>query len=151
MAIQETKRKIHFNFFDLTRGKMKDTSPAPTVSLDKGKLRFNRSVIDELVLDGKFVAFYYDPIRSIVGFRVREQIDQREMKTWKLVRQNKTNKCWTVQIGKLLAAIDSKELDKTYRNLPVKKYVEQSDVLARGDVYYYFKLQQNEDGGGTED
>lgn len=146
MAIQETKRKINFIPFTVKKGRDKDTSPAPTMTLNQGKLRFSKSLITELDLNGKFVRFFYEPSRNIVGFRVEEQINQEVMKDWKMVRQS-SNGNWTVTITKILAFFHRGLESKSFEKMPVKKYVEMTSMLDRGETFYYVVLsnEANED------
>lgn len=140
--IEETKRKIHFTAFDIKKGRSKDTSAVPTMAIYQGSLRFNKSVIDELSLDGKFVRFYYDPTKQIIGFQVKHEIAQTQMRTWKMARQNKTSGLWSVSIKKLLRELGEETESKNYYSMPVHKYVEQSEMMNRGEVYYYVRLAE---------
>lgn len=143
MAIEETKRKIHFTSFEpfINRKEKNEL----TVGMTNGSLRLTKALITELDLNGKFIKFYYDPQRKIVGFRIEEEIDQRVMKDWKIVKSNTTNGNWTVSIGKLLLNIPGGFSEKKYKNLPVKKYVEKDDAIGRGMTYYYFELDKLEE------
>lgn len=139
MAIKESKKKIHFVPFEQARGAMASNTPAPTVSVKKGVLFFSQKLIEELQLNGKFVRLFYDPLKKIIGFQIREQILQTEMKTWKLVRQNKQIKIWKISIRKMLAEIGPQCVEKKYSRLPVKKYIS-TEPMSRGEVYYFFEI-----------
>ena len=142
--IEETRKKIHFVPFDINKGRDTDTSDAPRVKLTMGSLRFTKSLLTELNLDGKFVRFFFDPIKKVVGFQVKEQVELRALKgegKWKMVRQNKSNHSWTVTIKKMLRAnFGEKIAEKNYPMAPIKKYVEMTDVLSKGQVYYFFEI-----------
>ncbi len=144
MAIEETRKKIHFVPFDINKGRDVDTSDAPTIKLTEGLLRFTKGLITELGLNGKFVRFFYDPIKKVVGFQVREEVELRALKgegKWKMVRQNETNGSWTVSIRKMLAAnFGSKVAEKKYPLAPIKKYIEMTDIMTKGQVYYFFEI-----------
>lgn len=144
MAIEETKKKIHFTDFEITKGRPVDNTPAPTVSIDKGQLRFGKSLIVDTALDGKFVSFAYDPVKNVVGWKVKTEVNLTLVnKQWKLVKQNQTNFSWTVSIRKMLDAIDptGKMSTKKYLRLPVQKYVE-ANGMDKGTVYYFVDLNE---------
>lgn len=140
MVIEETRKKIHFVPFEIKKGRSVDTSPAPTVTLVKGALRFNKNFITEIGLNGKFVKFFYDPIKKVVGWQVKTEVNLAVVgKTWKMVNANATLGSWTVNIGKMLDLLDSKASQKAYYKLPVMKYVE-ANGMDRGTVYYFIEL-----------
>lgn len=140
MAIEETRKKITFVPFEIKKGRAVDTSPVPTVTLNKGALRFNKILIKELNLNGKFVKFFYDPIKNIIGWQIKTEVNLQVVgKTWKMVKQNPTIGSWTVNIGKMLELIDKKAPERVYYQLPVKKYVE-ANGMDKGTVYYFVEL-----------
>ena len=67
MAIQETRKKMTLVPFEIKKGREVDNSPAPTVTLNKGALRFSKRLIDELGLNKQFVKFFYDHMKKTVA------------------------------------------------------------------------------------
>lgn len=150
MAIQETRKKIHFTPFEIKKGRTTDDSDAPTITIIRGNLRFGAGIIRELNLNGKFVNFAYDPLKNIIGFRVQEEVNLRIVgKTWKMVRQNPKSGQWTVSVRKMLEMIDQKMMNKAFYRLPVQKYVE-ANGMDRGQIYYFVELIDGESPQGSE-
>ncbi len=141
MAIEETRKKIHFTPFDIKKGRAVDESPAPTMTLTAGSLRFNKSLTTELNLNGKFVKLYSDPIKNVIGFQIgTEVIDHPDLKGWKLVNANPDTGMWTVSIRKMLEQqFGEKTAEKKYGKLPVRKYVE-ANGMDRGMTIYFVEL-----------
>lgn len=144
MSIQETQRKIHFVPFDGRRGRPKDDSPSPTLSINRkyGMVTFSKAIINELGLEGKFVHLYYEPTRKIIGFQVKTSVNQSLMKQWKMVKKNPTTGVWKATITKILGEFRGLTRE-SYLDLPVKKYVEKDDLLNRGEVFYYVQLVED--------
>lgn len=141
MAIPETRKKMHFVPFDIKRGRSKDNSPTPTITISKGLLRFNKSLMVELALEGKFVKFFFDPLKKVIGFKMVDLLDQRDMKNWKLVRGTKMGGVWSVSIKRMLEAnFGESTAKKVYPMLPVQKYIESSDIMERGQQYYFVEI-----------
>jgi len=144
MAIEETKKKIHFTPYAAVKGRSKDTSPAPTASVSKkyGTIQFSKGLITETGMDGKFVRLYYEPTKKIIGWRLREKIDQTEMKVWKLCRPSK-NGTWVLGIGKMLGEFSGRLKQDAYLSMPVQKYreVEKFDPHT-GEVFYFVELME---------
>lgn len=144
MAIEETRKKIHFTDFEITKGRAVDNSPTPTITIDSGNLRFSKAIIVETSLNGKFVSFAYDPIKNVVGWKVKAEVNLTLVnKQWKLVKANGKNGLWTVSIRKMLDAIDptGKMSTKKYSKLPVQKYVE-ANGMDKGTIYYFVDLNE---------
>lgn len=140
MAIEETRKKITFVPFEIKKGRAVDNSPAPTVSIKNGALRFSKNLITETDLNGKFVKFFYDPLKNVIGWQVKAEVNLQFVgKTWKMVKANPGLGIWTVSIGKLLDEIDVKYKEKAWYKLPVKKYVE-ANGMDKGTVYYFVEL-----------
>lgn len=140
MAIQETRKKITFTPFEIKKGREIDTSDAPTISISKGQMRFNPSVMEELSLNGKFIKMFYDPIKSVIGFQIRQEVSLQVVgKTWKMVRKNDSTNMWTLQVTKLLDQIDPAFRDKVFKKLPVHKYIE-ANGMEKGTIYYFVEL-----------
>ncbi len=147
MSIKETHRKIHFTPFEIKKGRDVDDSPSPTMTLktETGALRFSKSLITELNLDGKFVKLYYEPTKRIIGFQFKSTATDNELKSWKLVKRNPVTGTWTVTINKMLNQFNSKPTKDLYSMMPVRKYVDSTGVMNRGDVFYYVQLIDNPD------
>jgi hypothetical protein len=150
MAIQETRKKITFTPFEIKKGREVDTSPAPTVTIRKGVMRFNASLVHELSLNGKFVKMFYDPIKSVVGFQIKNEVSLQVVgKTWKLVKTNGKTGIWSITIRKMLNAIGSGYAEKSYYQLPVQKYVE-ANGMDKGAIYYFVELQGADESKDAE-
>lgn len=137
--IEETKKKIHFRAFKQTKGRSKDTNPAPTVIVSKkfGTITFSKGCIREAGMEGKFVRIYYEPTRKIIGWQVREKVEQEEMKIWKLCRPNKVG-IWTMGIKKLLLEFNGSLTQDSYTGLPVQKYRDMTPFGEYKDQVFYF-------------
>lgn len=140
MAIPETSKKIHWNTYSPIKGRLKDISDAPTVTLNHGKFNFNPKLITELDLDGKFIQFAFDPTKRVIGFRIREQIDLSVMKNWHLVRPNATSGFYQVTLNNMLRLFHDGSDEKKFKNVPIQKYREANGADA-GDVLYFIKLE----------
>lgn len=142
MAISETRKKLHFVPFDIKKGRDVDNTPAPTITVTQGSLRFSKALITELGLSGKFVKFYYDAIKNVIGFQFKDEAALQSMKdgTWKLVTQS-MNGNWTVSVKKMMKAnFGEKQASKSYGQLPVQRYREGSDIMDRGEVFHFIEL-----------
>lgn len=94
---------------------------------------------------GKFVRLYYDPIRKVIGWRVRASVDQGDMKVWKLCRPNATNGNWGLNIKKMLDDFNGRLKKDTYQALPVQKYREMNPLEEHsGEVFYFVELREEE-------
>lgn len=142
--IKEVHRKIEFSPYNPTRGKDKDTSDAPTCNVNNKshQFTFSKSCIQELSMDGKFVRLFYAPNR-IIGFQIRNSVNQTEMKTWRMVRAGKTTGIYIVGIRKLLEQFNGSLKRPLYNKLPVKKYIEKEGIMEKGSVYYFVQLVEN--------
>lgn len=139
MAIEETKKKIHFVPYTTVKGRTKDVSPPPTasVSVKYGTIQFSAGLIREAAMEGKFVRLYYEPTKKVIGWQVREKIDQTEMKVWKLCRPSK-NGTWILGVGKLLGELKGKLHKDSYLSMPVKKYREMERLDEHANEIFYF-------------
>jgi hypothetical protein len=148
MAIKETARKIHFMPYIGGRGgsKAEDTaSPTMSLSVKYSMLSFSKSLMLELGLEGKFIKLYFEPTRKIIGFQLKNALSEADLKSkaWKLVKPFKNQDTWKVSVGKMIAEFSGRLTKESYKNLPVKKYVERQGVMSSGDVFYYVQLIDN--------
>ncbi len=146
--IKETTRKINFLAYNPKKGRQKDERQAPTVNVfaDAGRIQFGRYALEQMAMEGKFVRFYYEPIKKIIGWKVcNEVINQKEMKLWKVCNSH-SNGVWQVSIKKMLEQFQGKEhLAVKYKNVQVKKYRETGIMSLPNDTYYYVVLQEEEE------
>lgn len=145
MAIAETKKKIHFQPYVATKGRIKDTDPAPTATVSRkyNRITFTRALIQETGMAGKFVRLYSEPGKKIVGWQLREEVEQGEMKSWKLCRVTPSGN-WGMNIKKMLDGFLGLTREKYV--LPVQKYREM-DALDphHGEVFYFVALAEQAD------
>jgi len=138
--IKETRQRIHFTPYRQVRGKKIDKNPAPTVavSMKWGRITFGKTVIRETGMSGKFVRMYYEPHKKIIGWQIREQVEQHEMKTWKLCTPNKDTGIWYVAITKMLSEMKGLKTKHTYRDLEVQKYRDMDKLSEHANEVFYF-------------
>lgn len=139
MAIKETTKKIHFIPYISGRGKEKDLSPAPTVTVNRKfqTISFTAVAVREMGMDKKFIRFYFEPIKKVIGWQLRDIVQQNEMKTWKLVKVKPTGSFQTF-IGKMLKEFDNKLTMEVYKNVPIQKYREINSLSEYKNQTFYF-------------
>lgn len=145
MAIKETTKKIHFMPYVAKKGREKDTDPAPTVTVNRkyNYILFSKSAIKEMGLDGKFLHFYFEPIKKIIGWQVRETIQQSDMKAWRLVKAPKAGN-WKTTIKKMLDEFNGRLTKVSYEALPVQRYREINPLSEyKNQVFYFIELIDN--------
>jgi hypothetical protein len=145
-TIEETKKKLHFVAFVPSKGKLVVASDAPKLSISGSneQLSFSNSALKELGLEGKFIKLFYSSEQKVIGWQVRDRLEQPELKNgWKLVTADKNNHTWKVSVGKILATFNGHKKGTGYKNLVVKKYRDAStSVGGNGEaVYYYIEVK----------
>ncbi len=142
--IKETTNKINFLPYIPKRGRAKNTDAPPTITLfvEKGRMQFNRYAVDQMQMVGKFVRFFYEPTRKIIGWKVQDTVDQSEMKLWKVCRTHK-NGMWFISVNKMLDLfpLGRKALSPVYRDMVVKKYRDIGLLSKSNDTYYFVELK----------
>lgn len=144
MAIKETTNKINFIAYDPKKGRVKDMSEPPrvTVFVEDGKMQFPRYAIEHMNMNGKFVRFFYEPVDKVIGWKVESEVTHSDMKQWRVCRTYQ-NGVWTVSVKKLLDLFQNrKALAPVYRNAIVKKYREIGLMAKPNDTYFYIKLKE---------
>lgn len=134
--------------YQTTKGRAEDTSAPPTVVVNKkfGRLVFSRAAIREIGMVGKFVKLYYEPTRKIIGWRIRDKVEQTEMKAWKLCKPNKTTGTWTMGIKKMLDEFNGSLTRESYPALPVQKYREMDKLHEHtGEIFYFVEVKPQDD------
>lgn len=143
--IKETTNKINFIAYRPTRGRAKNVNDAPTITLfvSKGKIQFNRYALEQMQMQGKFVRFFYEPVKKVIGWKVESQVSQNDMKLWRVCRTHE-NGVWLVSVQKMLDLfqLGRKGLAPTYRNMEVKKYRNVEMLSAPNDTYFYVELKE---------
>lgn len=139
MAIEETRKKIHFSPYTTVKGRKEDNSTAPTaaVSVKYGTITFSKGLVRETSMEGKFVRLYYEPTKKIVGWQLREKIAQEEMKVWKLCKPGQSG-TWSLGIGKMLNEFNGRLKSESYLSLPVQKYREMDKLDSHANEIFYF-------------
>jgi len=142
MTFTETRKKIHFSpFFAYD---VPEKSVKMTATIKNGVIRFPKPVTTELQMSGKFIKFYYDQAKKIVGFKLRDTVNIEEMKgpgRWKLIKVNITSHNYAISIKKLLyTQFGEKYAEREYKKLELQRYREMSDVMSKGDVFYFVEL-----------
>lgn len=143
--IKETTKKLHLIPYTRAKGKAVDTSDAPTINLNRksGVMWFGQSALNEMGMTDKFVRFYFEPVKKIIGWQIQEQVNQSEMKMWKLCTPYKSksgNPHWTASLKKMLAQMPSVKKDK-YHAVPIQKYREINPLSEyKNQVFYFVEL-----------
>lgn len=149
--IKETTKKIHFIPYTATKGRDADVNPAPVVALNRnsGLLWFGEAALREMGMRDKFVRFFYEPTKKVIGWQIKEVVHQADMKTWRLVKPYVNKKSgasyWTASLKKLVVQIPSLT-KKSYTGLPVQKYREINPLSEhRNQVFFFVELVDNPD------
>lgn len=139
MAIEETKKKIHFRPWTNQKGRPVDNDPPPTVNVSKkyGTLTFSKGCVRDTNMGGKFVKLFYEPTKKIIGWQTRDKVEQQEMKTWKLCTPSKSG-TWTLGIKKLLDEFNGSLKSESYAGLEVQKYREIGQLEEYSNQVFYF-------------
>lgn len=144
--ITEVKRQIHFQEYNPLKGRKKDTDTPPVVTIDRkyNKIVFPSRTLTILGMDDKFMSLYYEPTRKIIGWRLKDKLNEKEFvgkkSKWKLVKRT-VNGNWTCLIKGILDSFNGSLKQEKYKDLEVKKYVEQEGIINKGDVYYFVELK----------
>lgn len=142
MAIKETTKKIHFIPYTAGRGREKDESPAPTITVNRKyqTISFTAEAVREMSMDGKFIRFFFEPIKKVIGWQLRDMVQQNEMKTWKLVKAKKGGSYQTF-IGKMLKQFDNRLKKESYKNVAIQKYREINSLSEyKNQVFFFIEL-----------
>lgn len=146
MAIKETSKKIHFIPYNPTKGKDVDMTPAPVVTVSRKymNISFTKGAVLEMGMSGKFIKLYYEPIKKVIGWQLRDHVEQREMKMWKLVKPTASFGNWKCNIKKMLDQFGGRLTKETYKNVPIQKYREASSLSEyNGQTFYFVELIDN--------
>lgn len=146
--IQQVKRQIYFQPYTPTKGRRKNTDAPPTVTIYKklGKIVFSRQTVSTLGMDQRFIAFYFDPTKKIIGWRIKDTLQNGETIgrscKWKLVKTN-VNGVYVTTITGIMSAFNGSLTQDIYKALEIKKYVETEGILERGTVYYFVDMKHD--------
>lgn len=146
--IQQTHRKIHFTEYVPEKGREKDTDapPVATIRRKQGTIQFPKRSVAILQMEGKFISFYYEATKKIVGWVIRDNLDEKLLhsKKYRLIKVGKSGG-WTTTIKGIVKAFNGRLTEETYNKLEVKKYIEEEGILERGTIYYYVELNDKYD------
>lgn len=145
MAIKETTKKLHLLPYYPRRGRIKDTSDEPTVTIfgKVGRIQFGRYAVEQMGMEGKFVKFYFDPIKKIVAWKITDRVEQHEMKLWKVCRLH-VNGVWQLTLKKMFAEFqNSDKLLEKYKYLPIQKYRNTDMMALPNETYYFVQLKES--------
>lgn len=94
--------------------------------------------------DGMFIKFYFEPIKKIIGWQLRKQIAQNEMKAWKLVKPHEKAKNYKASISKMIKQFHGRLTKEAYSELPIQKYREINPLSEyKNEVFYFVELIDN--------
>lgn len=148
--IQEVRKSIHFIPYVAKGGRTKDDNPAPTVTLDKkrGRITFGFKALEQLGMINKFVAFYYEPTRKIIGWKVKDKLEEGQKvgkySKWKLVKPfGKGKGFWVGGVKGIIKELNGGLKQDVYKNVEVKKYIETASVLDKGQIFFFIELKDN--------
>jgi len=142
MAIEETRKKIHFTAYnpDAPSPVKKEKAPTVVVNRKYNKILFGKKAMAEMDMEGKFIRLYYEPTRKIIGWQLREKVEQHEMKTWKLVRANEQTLSYAIGIKKMLDDMGGRLTAEAYK-VPIQKYREMATLDPHsGEIFYFVEL-----------
>lgn len=135
--MKEVRRKIYF-IPAPSRVNVEDQIVYVHISSKYSSITFAKETIDALQMNGKFIKLYYaEP--NIIGWRLYDKLDQGEFqsKNYRLVKLTVNNQ-YRASIAPLLSQIKIQP-NSSYK-CEVKKYVEMSGTLEKGDVYYFSEI-----------
>ena len=154
--IQEVRKSIAFSPYVPKAGRPKDEDPAPTVNLDakRGRLVFGAKALRKMNMVNKFVAFYYEPTRKIIGWKVSSVLEPGEKvgknSKWSLVKPyGKGSGFWVGGVKGIVAEFRGLK-SSNYKGLEVKKYIETASVLDKGTTLYFVEVREKTDRLGNE-
>lgn len=143
--IQQTTRRIHFTPYIGGRRKKEineESQATCTVNRRLGYITFNSSLCSEIGMDNKFVRMFSEPTKKIIGWRViDEKVNQTKMSGLKLIKLHPKTRNAKISILPMFKDFMGLKSD-SYKRLPVKKYVENQDILDRGATYYFVTLKE---------
>lgn len=126
-----------------TKGRDADTNPAPTATVNTkfGYITFGSKAIQEMGANGMFIKFYFEPIKKIIGWQLRKQVEQNEMKVWKLVTPHAKARNYKASISKMIKQFDGRLTKESYADLPIQKYREINALSEyKNEVFYFVEL-----------
>lgn len=150
--IKTTTRTIYFIPYSAKVGRKVDTDSPPTASIDTKHciLRFGRRTLQKLNMDGKFVRFFFDPDKNILGWQIQDRpMGLDEAKSWKLTKMNRSGVA-TFWVTGILQKFRGLTKD-SYLGLEIKRYVvTNQSVIEKGQTYYYVQVQVGKDDSQDE-
>lgn len=146
--IVETKRKIHFSEYIPKKGRQKDTDAPSVVTVSRvhKNIRFPNRTLIKLGMEAKFVSFYYEATKKIIGWVICDNLSEKQLalKKYRLVKPNAKSHQWTTSVAGIIEAFNGRLTKDTYK-CEVNKYVEQEGVIEKGTIYYYVQLNDDYD------
>lgn len=99
-------------------------------------------------LIGKYLQFFVDTNKNIMGWKVFERGELGDLKWASVVEEQKVGKYSSVKVRAKVAinAVDYEE-GKSYKKLQVRKYKE-SGMLADGRITYYVEIERPKKSAG---
>lgn len=143
MPIEKQEGKIHFvEYIPHQKAERDAKKESFTASIDvkSGYLRLGKPAIAKMNLDGKFVKFYFEPSKKIIGWKIKDSIgsSKEELSLWKPIIMGKKVQAILGIRGILSQFVGvSKE---NYKGLEIKHYKDYGP-LADGEELYYVKLK----------
>lgn len=136
---RKQKRRYTIRPYVTVKGKPRDTRTAPTVTVSKkyGTIVFSKGCIDQLGMAGKFVKLFYEPTKRVIGWQVRDRIDQNEMKLWKLCKPAKAG-TWVMGVKRMLDEFNGALRQQSYPGLEVQRYREMGPLDEYSGQTFFF-------------
>lgn len=139
MLALESKKVINFIEYSPTFGRNIDFGRGQaSINCKSGVITFPKKTIEGFGWQNQFMKFYYEPTKKIIGWKVRPEIKQEEMKTWSLAKQAASGQV-RVSIGGILKSMNFKKAE-SFHKLEIEKWND-TRVLSEGDTYYFVKLK----------
>lgn len=128
--------KINFIEYKAKKGRAVKDKFFASVDIKRGILRIPKSTSSTALLQGKFIKFYYEPTKKIIGWKLRTDVRQEEMKDWRLI-QKLTPKVQIYCFG--VKGILEQFVPKITHNcnhLEIEHYKDYGLLSDREDIYY---------------
>lgn len=145
--IKETTQKINFSSYEGKKGRSRDESAPVIVSVDAKwfLICFSARAIEEMNMNNKFIKFYHESTKKIIGWQLTDRLDEIALKSkkYRLVNQNKTTGEYKASISGILKQFMN--VEPIRYKCEVKKYRETSDILTRGEEFFFVQLKNQKD------
>jgi len=122
-----------------------------SISFERGSVSFGAKAIRAIEAEGKMIKFYSDTTRRIIAWKLSPKVEMAPESNWRMFTINQTNKNALFSVNgiiselKLLLPPETKTI-----KAEIQKYIETTDLMNRGEEYYFVKLEADKEGDSIE-